>query len=271
MILSVGSLTGTLPLNLNMLGIGHRQAPINRPSGIPLYQWFLCVKGSGEFVSDQQRSVVSEGQGLLIYPDIPHIYHSLSSDWTVDFIGFSGPVCPDLLLSLSMNRSGVYHLADPEVFRNAVNRLYRLYRGNSDSDSKKIALSSECYTFLLRLSREIAYLAPSDLAVENQTLKAVLNYLEQNYSQPVTLSDLADNIGLTKEYLCFLFKKEMNQTIMHHLLTLRISHARICLVQYPDKKISEISKMCGFESPGYFGQIFRREVGMTPDQFRKVQ
>lgn len=271
MIFSTGSKKESLPLSLNMLGINHRQEPINRPSGISLYQWFLCVKGSGEFILNHQRSVISEGQGLLIHPDIPHIYRSLSSDWTVDFIGFSGAVCPDLLFSLSMNESGVYHLAHPEVFHEAVSQFYRSYQDNFYSDLRDIILSSECYSFLLRLSREIAYLAPSDLARENRILRTVLKYLEQNYFRPVSLYDLADITGLTREYLCSLFKKEMNQTIMHYLLMLRISHARICLVQFPDKKIAEISKMCGFESPSYFGSIFRREVGMTPDQFRKIQ
>ena len=58
---------------------------------------------------------------------------------------------------------------------------------------------------------------------------------------------------------------------MHYLLMLRISHAKIYLIQYPDKKVTEISKMCGFESPSYFGKLFRREVGMTPEQYRKEQ
>ena len=271
MILSVHSLTEPLPLSLNLLGIDHRQEPINRPAGISLYQWFLCVSGSGEFISDHQRSVVSEGQGLLIYPDVPHIYRSLSSDWTVDFIGFSGPVCPDLLLSLSMRGSGVYHLADPEVFHDAVSRFYKICTGVKDTDMRNLSLSCECYAFLLRLSREISYLAPSELATENHVMKTVLEYLEQNFSRPISLLDLADTVGLTKEYLCSLFKKEMDQTIMHYLLMLRISHARIYLVQYPDKKISEISKMCGFESPSYFGSVFRREMGMTPEQYRKRQ
>ena len=90
MILSLSAFMEDFPINLRLLGIGHRQEPINRPAGLALYQWFFCVKGKGEFISDHQRSVVSEGQGLLIYPDIPHIYRSLSEDWTVHFAGFDG-------------------------------------------------------------------------------------------------------------------------------------------------------------------------------------
>ncbi len=268
MILSQSSPASPLPLNLRLLGMDHRQETINRPAGLSLYQWFFCVKGTGEFISDHQRSIVSEGQGLLIYPDIPHIYRSLSKDWTVHFIGFDGSICADLLHALSMPSSGVFHLARPRVFRDAIRDLHDLWTGGGTDRS--LELSARCYRFLLELSREISYLSPSELVPENQVLRRTLSYLEQNFSRPVSLSDLSPVTGLSKEYLCSVFKKEMGQTIMHYLLKLRISHARIYLIQYPDKRIADISRMCGFESPSYFGKIFRKETGMTPEQYRKT-
>ena len=42
------------------------------------------------------------------------------------------------------------------------------------------------------------------------------------------------------------------------------------LEQYPEKKAYEIGKMCGFESPSYFGKNFREIVGLTPEQYRRV-
>lgn len=64
-------------------------------------------------------------------------------------------------------------------------------------------------------------------------------------------------------------REVMQQTIMHYLLTIRISRAREFLIRFPDKKVLEIAKMCGFESPSYFGKKFKLETGMTPDTFRK--
>lgn len=68
---------------------------------------------------------------------------------------------------------------------------------------------------------------------------------------------------------CAIFKKSMGQTIMHYLKTLRISRARIFLHQYPEKKTLEIAEMCGFQSPSYFGKVFKEEVGVTPEMYRK--
>ena len=49
---------------------------------------------------------------------------------------------------------------------------------------------------------------------------------------------------------------------------IRISRAKIMLVQYPERKVAEIARRCGFESPSYFGMLFKRETGKTPDQYR---
>ena len=80
---------------------------------------------------------------------------------------------------------------------------------------------------------------------------------------------MAEYVGLSKEYMCSLFKSAMQQTIMHYLLELRIAQARILLIQYPEKTVKEISMMCGFESPSYFGSQFKRITSTTPENYRR--
>ena len=58
-----------LPLQLELIGVDHHQEPIVRPGGMPFFQWFYCVKGQGEFIVNGQRSIISQGQGLLISSD----------------------------------------------------------------------------------------------------------------------------------------------------------------------------------------------------------
>lgn len=256
-----------LPLKLELVGIGHRQEPIRRPNGIPLYQWFYCVKGKGEFIVNGQRSVITEGQGLLIYPQVSHIYQALTPDWTVDFFGFGGSLCHDLLSSLEMHETGVYHLSRPEVF---VSHIQRFYEIRQQAISGKIReYSKECYAFLLDLSPCITRINPSSHVDADDLTTELILYMEHHYDRDISLDELADLVNLSKEYMCTLFKKTMKQTVMHYLLTIRISRAREYLIRFPDKKVLEIAKMCGFESPSYFGKRFKLETGMTPDTFRK--
>ena len=256
-----------LPLNIRMLGVSHRQEPIYRPSGIHLFQWFYCVKGKGEYSSDSQRSFISEGQGLFISRDTPHVYRGITPDWTVHFIGFDGSLCSDLLPQLNILESGVYYLSEPEVFLDYVEKAEKILFSSPLRINR--LLSSVCYDFLLDLSQMITFINPSELYLSDQRISRIIAYLENNYDRPVSLDDLAQLEHLSKEYLCSLFRQNTGQTIMHYLLTLRISRARIFLNQYPDKKVSEIAGMCGFESPSYFGKVFLRETGVSPEKFRK--
>ena len=126
-----------------------------------------------------------------------------------------------------------------------------------------------CYAFLLDLSSCITRINPSSYVDADDLITAVIFYMEQHYGRDISLDELAELVGLSKEYLCTLFKKTMKQTVMQYLLTIRISQARTLLIRFPEKKVQEIAKLCGFESPSYFGKKFKQETGMTPDDFRK--
>lgn len=261
-----GTSQQTLPVSPHLLGIEHRQEPILRTKGFPFYQWFYCVKGSGELIVQQQKSILNKGQGALIYPKVPHSYHGLTPDWTVHFIGFSGPNCQELLKTLHMHESDVYHFSDETVFPEHVERLDAL-RGSKEKN-RYADLSKECYSFLLDLSSCVRRVNASVPARENTLVQKIIDYIEEHYQNPVSLDDLAEHVQLSKEYMCTLFKQSMQQTIMHYLLTVRISRARIFLIQYPEKKVLEIAHMCGFESPSYFGKVFKKEVGTPPEIYR---
>lgn len=256
-----------LPINIKMFGYHHHQEPINRPHGIMFYQWLYCEKGEGEFIVGEQRSVIREGQGMLIYADLPHIYRGLTTDFMTSFIGFEGSLCADLLRSLHMEESGVYSFSSPDIFLQNLRALAKLYQSNSEHKDK--AYSTLCYRLLLDLSENITKMTPSEQLSENDTIRQIIFYLEENYASDISLNDLADRLQLSKEYLCAIFKQSMGQTIMHYLKILRIIRAKIFLHQYPEKKTLEIAKMCGFRSPSYFGKVFKDEVGMTPEMYRK--
>lgn len=257
----------SLPISLELLGFSHHQEPIQRPHGFPLFQWFYGTKGHGEFLISGQRSILFPGQGLFIEPGIAHSYRGLTSDFTVHFIGFQGNACAEILQSLCMQETGIYHISDPEIFPSHINQILTLVQ--QTNFGKEAALSKACYSMLLDLSFYIHRIQNSAPASENELVQKMIDFLEQSYASPVTLTDLADHVNLSKEYTCTLFKHTMQQTIIQYLQTVRISRARIFLIQYPERRVSEIAHLCGFESPSYFGSVFKKICGCTPEEFRR--
>lgn len=257
----------TLPIQLWMFGVNHLQEPVRRPQGVPYFQWFYCVKGQGELILNNQRSVITKGQGFLIYPDQEHIYQAISNDWTLHIAAFNGPLCVEILTLLQMGQSGVYHFSDSSVFEQHIQKLLWLYE-NRTSD-QTLSYSKECYDFLLDLSRCITHTHEFAYSHESPFVLKVVSWLEENYARPISLDELAKAVNLTKDYMCALFKKITGETIIQCLTSIRIGHARQFLIQYPDKKVIEIAHMCGFDSPSYFGKIFKQLIGMTPERYRK--
>lgn len=255
-----------LPLSLHILGINHQQKPVLRPTGLHFFQWFYCIKGTGELIINDCRSILHQGQGALIYPQMPHSYHGLTSEWELHFIGFSGQNCMELLKTLYMHESGVYHFSNTTVFSQHIEQLDSLKK--QKMKHKNAAYSKVCYSLLLDLSSCIKHINTSVPVQENRLVQQIIAYLEENYAKPVSLDDIARYVKLSKEYMCTLFKQCMQQSIMHYLQFVRISRARIFLLQYPEKKVLDIAKMCGFESPSYFGKIFKKEIGVTPENYR---
>lgn len=255
-----------IPLTITLMGIEHHQEPVNRPQGVPFFQWFYCEKGRGEVVINHKRSLISPGQGILIYPNEPHCYYAVQEEWIVSFMGFEGNNCVEILKTLHMHESGVYQFAQKNIFRSYQDTILNLKK--MPRRQRERELSVLCYDFLLTLSENVRFLSLSVMTEGNETVQKLISYMEENYDRAISMDDLANEVNLSRGYMQTIFKREMHHTIGKHLNMIRISRAKIMLVQYPERNVADIAQKCGFESPSYFGMLFKRETGKTPDQYR---
>lgn len=93
-------------------------------------------------------------------------------------------------------------------------------------------------------------------------------YVEHNYMRDLSTADIAAACSVSVSYLHRLFRTELNTTPADLLLSCRIAAARDLLIN-TGLPLSEIAERCGFHSQSYFSDCFRRQVGMTPGQFRR--
>lgn len=92
-------------------------------------------------------------------------------------------------------------------------------------------------------------------------------YIDRNYAQNLSLSDIADVLYLSPNYMATLFKKETGISPISYLIQKRISEAKY-LLTYTQKSLTEISFLVGYENPSYFTAIFKKLTGTTPSKFR---
>lgn len=98
-------------------------------------------------------------------------------------------------------------------------------------------------------------------------VKFIKNYIWKNLDKEITLNKLARMVYLNPSYLSRLFRQETGVTITEYLLEVKIQQAKELLWE-TDLKIQDIALKLGIDSSAYFGRIFKKAVGCTPQEYR---
>lgn len=94
-------------------------------------------------------------------------------------------------------------------------------------------------------------------------------YISQNCTKPLTLDEVASQMGISKSYFATLFKRYTNTTFVSFLTNERIKHAQM-LFRNQDTHIIDIAFDSGFTSLSAFNRAFKKVTGMSPSQFKET-
>lgn len=107
------------------------------------------------------------------------------------------------------------------------------------------------------------------LSSETQRLvRRAMAYIHEHYADPISREDLAHYLGMSSDYLTLCFRNEVGMTFVAYLNRYRVNQAKLLLSE-SDKNVKEVAMVVGFADSGYFTRVFRRQVGMTPESYRK--
>lgn len=105
----------------------------------------------------------------------------------------------------------------------------------------------------------------------SQAVRSLISYARKNLSKPdLNLNYIANEVVfMNPDYLGKLFKKECNSKFSDYIIYLRIEHAIKLLVSSPDLKVYQIAEKAGFGTNfAYFSQVFKKQTGMLPSEYR---
>ncbi|MCR4904306.1 MAG: AraC family transcriptional regulator [Butyrivibrio sp.] len=101
------------------------------------------------------------------------------------------------------------------------------------------------------------------------TIENVTDYINENFSEDITLDMLSEKFYISRAGLTRAFKNITGITVIQYLTIVRVRKACFYLKNTSDS-ITEISEKCGFGNVTYFEKVFRRSHGMTPRQYRGI-
>ena len=94
-----------------------------------------------------------------------------------------------------------------------------------------------------------------------------MHYIRQNYQKRLTVEEIAEEVGLSKEYLSTKFRQVTGTTLPTYINQQKITEAKQ-LLHFTDMSLSEITEYFSFSSQSYFQTIFKKITGDTPMEYR---
>ena len=232
------------------------------PSIREYYIMHLVTKGKGKLIIDKKTYDVKEGDCFLVPPNLMTSYTADSIDpFSYYWIGFGGIDALELLIKAGFLSNDTY-VIHPIHYDTILKRLINVTNVNSTDGTAEYVLIGELYLIFADMinvsavhSNEAAY------------MEEALRFIKENYQKFITVSDIANHLGIDRTYLFRLFKKEINVSPIDYLISLRIEKAKLLLVN-TKKPVKEISQLIGYSSYTSFVRSFKNKCKLLPSEYR---
>jgi len=161
---------------------------------------------------------------------------------------------------------------DETILLNVFEELSRVSKDDNFYDDIVNSLFGYLIFTLSEIKTENSSVTPK-ITIKNNVptlVIKIIDYLNNNYSEKLTLDILAEKFYISKSTLMYNFNKHMSCTPIDYLLNVRITKAKELLYN-TNKNINQIAELCGFSSANYFSLYFKEKEKLSPLNYRKHQ
>lgn len=96
-----------------------------------------------------------------------------------------------------------------------------------------------------------------------------IDYINNNYMNDISLDEIAERFHFNPSYFSTVFKEKMGMNFIKYLLKIRIEKSCELLIG-SDKKVYEIAELVGYKDCKYFNRVFKKEMSVSPDEYRRL-
>jgi AraC-like DNA-binding protein len=101
------------------------------------------------------------------------------------------------------------------------------------------------------------------------TFHHAINYIEQNYTENISVPELAARFNMSASYFAHFFKEYSQKSVIEYINETRITHAKNFL-EKEDLPINDIALRVGFSDINYFSRKFKAVTGISPTEYKKT-
>lgn len=243
-------------------------------------EFVFIEKGTAEFLVGSGRYVLTEGMGIFINSQVIHRFEA-SESVIIPNIVFS----PSLLSAEDslIYRKYIQPLLDSsieclifspevpwqkEVLKNLLS-VFDVQNTERIGEIKTVELLLKIWETVYENANISESIPVAKAAAHTQAqLQIMMQYIHKNYSEHITLADIAQTVSVSKSSALNIFNKYLRISPVNYLINYRLKCAAKLLAS-TDSNIYSIASNTGFENTGYFCRSFKELFGVTPSEYRK--
>lgn len=141
---------------------------------------------------------------------------------------------------------------------------------------ERIGEETRALTLILELLSKITKTSMDEVAFDAKVFptsavaysEMVVSYIIKNYRKKISVLEIADEFGLTPNYLHSIFKQVKGTTIIDYLTNYRMNIAKTYIERF-GLKAYEAAEMVGIDDPAYFSRVFKKLYGKSVSEFKR--
>ena len=234
---------------------------------------FLTVSISGE------SYIGKTGEAFVVSPGNLHLMGSQTG--TVDYYTFLFPLkyisfrTDDMLDEKLLEPLNSGHLMIcprvKDTAKELCEQLIEIYEAKKDESESKITTQVRTKIILLQFILEMwkkGFVIENDTSGRNTVEKEMVSYIQQNFTEKISLREFGEQFHLSEKYISRYFKEHFHITLSQYVTYLRLEHAKQ-LLQDTDIPVTDVAMQSGYQNVSYFIRSFQKAYAVSPLKYRK--
>lgn len=261
-------------LDISLIHTGKEHCSPGHICSMPREEFIIhfVLEGSGFYSAGGQTYSLTPGQMFAIYPNEPITYGADETHpWTYAWVGFRGIRAHSLIKQCGFSRNQlVLPAPDSKTILKYIDYILEHKQLSKANDLRRQA-------YLILLLSELADFHEQQSAQSRKTPKyaystsvyveLAIEYITDMYQNGIGISDIADNIGISRAYLNNAFQKELGMSAQNFLINYKMHKAANLLVS-SGISIKEVANAVGYEDQLVFSKAFKKKFGMSPKNYK---
>lgn len=244
--------------------------------GPAVHDYYLIhtvLSGKGKFITHGKQYSCSTGDTFIIFPGELFSYEADEADpWRYVWFSYVGTGAHSLTASIgaSHQRAVVSNSLSPAV-RSYYYHIHDCFQTASNHELSNLEAEGWARLLLLEFGKanlRLSSIQPASDSVTDRLMKQAIQYLTLQFTQPISIEQMANSLGYHRGHLCKLFKQTTGLSPMQYLLKIRMERAENLLAT--SMTIEQVASSVGYNDALYFSRKFSSWNGQSPSEYRKA-